>query len=395
MGKQNKHLDHLEDRIILNGYQGGKDAIALLKTMGSFLTGRPGPDVVVTTKWDGAPAVICGKNPENDKFFVGTKSVFNKKDPKICYTESDVHRLYDGALAAKLATALRFLPSSVTRGVLQGDMMFTDDKKFETIDGKQYITFRPNTITYAADPKTLLGRNIEGASIGIVFHTKYSGNTMADLSASFEISEGDFSTGGNVWAEKAEFKDISGVASMDGNERQKYDAYIRMAEGSLSQCRHMLDKIQSGKKPLHLDTEFLKFFNSYVRKGQNVPGVTKAYDDFLKHLSDEYDKASKGKTQPTQNKRANEWAAMTFFVIKNKVQFKFIIATFMNLQAAKNILVDKLKKVSKLRLFADRGGGDYVATTPEGFVAVTGGTATKLVDRLEFSKLNFLLPKIW
>ena len=72
-----------------------------------------------------------------------------------------------------------------------------------------------------------------------------------------------------------------------------------------------------------------------------------------------------------------------------------VIAAYMNLQAAKNILVDKLKKVSSLKLFVDKGGGNYECTTPEGFVAISNDKATKLVDRMEFSKLNFTIPKVW
>ena len=49
-----------------------------------MLAGSSG-GVNMTVKWDGAPAIICGVNPENGKFFVGTKSVFNKT-PKINYT---------------------------------------------------------------------------------------------------------------------------------------------------------------------------------------------------------------------------------------------------------------------------------------------------------------------
>ena len=72
-----------------------------------------------------------------------------------------------------------------------------------------------------------------------------------------------------------------------------------------------------------------------------------------------------------------------------------LIAAYMNIQVAKNILVDKMKKVSNLRLFVDMGGGDYKPTTPEGFVAISGREAVKLIDRLEFARLNFVVPKNW
>ena len=76
MAKQGKntHLEHVEDNIINFGSDGGKSAIKILRHMGNYLTGG-GPDiskVFVTTKWDGAPAVICGTDPSDNKFFVNS-----------------------------------------------------------------------------------------------------------------------------------------------------------------------------------------------------------------------------------------------------------------------------------------------------------------------------------
>ncbi len=397
MAKANKHLDHLEDRIILEGSKGGRDAIDVLKKMGALLSGKPGPGIAVTTKWDGAPAIVCGIDPEDNKFFVGTKSVF-AKDAKICKTPEDIVKFYGtgGGLADKLQASLQYLPSSVSRGILQGDLMFTDDKKEETIDKETMITFRPNTITYAANPRTQLGRDIKKAKIGIVFHTKYTGDKMSDLQASFNVDKTDFTTGNDVWAERAEFQDISGVASFSPPDRNSYDAAVRMAEGSLMKAGRVADMIQSGKKPLQIDTEFLKFFNNYVKQGREIPSVQKAYDDYMRHLNDEFNKAyGKVTTDKAINKKTEMWAEQIFFILKNKGEIKMLIATYMNLQKAKMLLVDRMKKISSLRLFVDRGGGDYEATTPEGFVAIVNGQATKLIDRMEFSKLNFTVPKIW
>jgi len=397
MAKANKHLDHLEDRILIEGSDGGKEAIEILKKMGDLLTGKPGPELAVTTKWDGAPAVVCGIDPSDDRFFVGTKSVF-AKDAKICKTQEDIAKFYGtgGGLAAKLSDCLRYLPSSVKQGILQGDLMFTNDKKLEKIDGQNMTTFRPNTITYAANPNTPLGKSIDRAKIGIVFHTKYTGDDMKDLNASFGVSKSDFHTGGDVWAERAEFKDISGAASFNQDEKGKYDAAIRKAEGSLKKASRISDTIQSGKKPLELDTEFMKFFNSYVKKGQNIPSVEKAYEDYMRHMNDEFNKVfGKAKTQKTVSKKAELWAKQIFFILKNKTDIKMLIAAYMNLSAAKMMLVEKMKKVSSLHLFVDAGNGDYKATTPEGFVAINNKKATKLVDRMEFSKLNFTIPKVW
>ena len=82
---KNTHLEHLEDEIINNGYQGGVNAVEFLKSIRNILVGSSRRKLNVSVKWDGAPAVFCGINPENGKFFVGTKSVFNVT-PKINYT---------------------------------------------------------------------------------------------------------------------------------------------------------------------------------------------------------------------------------------------------------------------------------------------------------------------
>ena len=82
MASKNAHLTHVEDLIITEGLSGAKRAVTILKEMGSYLSGTPGPGVSVTTKWDGAPAVVCGTDPADGKFFVGTKSVF-AQTPKL------------------------------------------------------------------------------------------------------------------------------------------------------------------------------------------------------------------------------------------------------------------------------------------------------------------------
>jgi hypothetical protein len=382
---KNTHLTHIEDRIITDGVSGGREAIDMLKFMGDFLDGKSRPKPLVTEKWDGAPAVICGTNPENGQFFVGTKSVFAKTAPKLCYSREDIQRFYgSGALAQKLNDSLTYLKGKV-RGILQGDLMFTNDKKQESIEGKQFVTFRPNTLTYAARIDSPIGKQIQQAKLGIVFHTKYTGTTMQNMSAAFNVTTADFVPGDpNVWMQQATYQDISGAANMTQPERIKYDAAVRRAEGSIKAAGNILNKIQSGKKTLEIDTELLKFFNNYVKRGQNVPSVDRAYGDFMRHMGQEVDKmVQKRVTTQSQEKQAAKFLGAIDFMEKNEKQFKLMIAAYMNIQYCKNILVRQLQKVQALRVFANMGD-KYVATTPEGYVAVEGQRAVKLIDRLEF-----------
>ena len=108
---KNTHLEHLEDLILNLGYNGAKSAFAYLESLRNMLgtgTGNPGK---VTVKWDGAPAIICGIDPADGKFFIGTKSVF-ALDAKLVKTPGDIKKYYSDkpALAEKLSYALKYLP---------------------------------------------------------------------------------------------------------------------------------------------------------------------------------------------------------------------------------------------------------------------------------------------
>ena len=161
MAKQNTHLEHLEDDILNQGSAGGKNAIAFLRELGKMLS-EPKSNVRITTKWDGAPAVICGKDPMSGKFFVGTKGVFALL-PKTCFEDADVDAYYSGDLAKKLKTCLKLLPKLNIQNVIQGDLLFTDDKQTRIINGDRVISLQPNTITYAVPADSHLANKVRAA----------------------------------------------------------------------------------------------------------------------------------------------------------------------------------------------------------------------------------------
>ena len=235
---KNTHLEHLEDNILNGGSEGGKEAVAFLRSLGKMLD-QGGADARVTVKWDGAPAVICGTNPENGRFFVGTKSVFNKVDPKIIYSESDVDRMYSpGQLSEKLKASYKYLSQLSIPNVIQGDLLFTDDKYEATIGGDICIAFQPNTIVYAVPKDSDVGKKIEEAKLGIVFHTSYSGRSLDTMSASF----GNIGVEGNadVFVTSSDFKNASGEANMSSQEKNTYMNLVNKTEGSLKQSSRCL-----------------------------------------------------------------------------------------------------------------------------------------------------------
>jgi len=138
---KNTHLEHLEDEILNSGTAGGFNVVTFLRQFSDMLSGKDS-DLSITTKWDGAPAVICGTEPISGRFFVGTKSVFNKVNPKICFDGTDVDRFYTGQLASKLKDCLKYLPQLNITGIVQGDLLFTqEDKRSGVVGGKRVICF--------------------------------------------------------------------------------------------------------------------------------------------------------------------------------------------------------------------------------------------------------------
>jgi len=391
---KNTHLEHLEDNILNDGSQGGKEAVAFLRSLGEMLD-QGAADARVTVKWDGAPAIICGINPENGQFFVGTKSVFNKVNPKIAYSREDVDDMYPpGQLANKLKDAYKYLSTLSIPNVVQGDLLFTDDKYQATIGGDTCIAFQPNTIVYAVPKDSDVGEKIDKAKFGIVFHTQYSGRTLDAMSASF----GGINIQGNsdVFVTSSDFKNASGEANMTPAEKTTYNNLVNKTEGSLKQASRFLDLMKTNNmNKFTLNIMFKTFFNRYVREGKSLIGARNTAKDFAQYFSNALDKEiDSKKMKSTKDKYLELKDKGLKFINDNQQAIYMTVASYMNLQAAKNFMIRKLQKVNTFGTFLRTPDG-YRVTAPEGFVAIRSGRALKLVDRLEFSRANFTADKNW
>ena len=396
---KNTHLEHLEDEIINNGSKGAKTAIEFLKSIKEMLQGGSGGSTV-SVKWDGAPAVFCGINPENGRFFVGTKSIFNKT-PKINYTNADIARNHGGALADKLRDCLKYLPSLGISGILQGDLLFTSgDKKSATVAGKKSIVFTPNTITYAVPvvKSGLFGSSlydsINKAKLGIIFHTSYSGKTMATLKAGFGANVRNLKKSKNVFFDDATYKRADG-ASFSPAEEKAFDNIIRMAEGSAYKAGAFIDKIKKDKGPLSLGIQLKTFFNTYIRQGTAITNTSKLANNFEVFFRSRIKKEiDSKKTQAAKQKYQEILEAGMKVLRPNRDGLYFAIATYITFQSAKAVLLRRLNTIQSIGSFLRTKNG-YRVTNPEGYVAIAKGGAVKLVDRLEFSRANFNMAKDW
>mgnify|MGYP001189835862 CR=1 FL=1 len=396
----NTHLEHLEDDIINNGVAGGQNAIAFLEALRDMFATNSSKAVSLTVKWDGAPAIFAGINPENGKYFVGTKSIFNKV-PLINYTHADIDKNHPAGPGPKLHVALDHFKKLKIPGIWQGDMLFTkDDLEASDINGESMLSFKPNTITYAVPMGSKLEKTISKAKIGIVWHTTYSGDTMDSLSANFGADAKKLSKSSSVWSTDAGFSDESGTVTMTASETDKFNRVLNMASGSLKKATPylgILQKTDPKKEPWALASHLKIFFNSQIREGTGIKDTRKLVTNFEKY----YSRVMMKKIDSVKSDKAKEnYTKLMKIGLKEYVKYKsalyFVVASYITLATAKKYILRKLEQISgSVSSFLKTSDG-FKVTAPEGFVAIShDGKALKLVDRMEFSRANFTVAKDW
>ena len=150
---KNLHIEHPEDSILTGD-------LSVLRAFES--------ENHYSVKIDGSPAIVWGTNPDNGKFFVGTKSVFNKRTPKVNYTVQDIEKNHqDFGLQSILIRCLHCLPRIGFEGrVFQGDF----------IGFGGYRDYKPNAISYTF-------AEVQNVGVVVAPHTEYKGTTLKDMNA--------------------------------------------------------------------------------------------------------------------------------------------------------------------------------------------------------------------
>jgi hypothetical protein len=389
--QKNTHMTHVEDLVFDGGVDGTRQAILFLRDLRDMLAGNTKSKITATVKWDGAPAIFAGIDPTDGKFFVAKKGVFNK-NPKVYKTPAEVDADTSGDLAAKLKIALtEFKKLGIKSGVYQGDLMFTDDKRIETIDGEKYITFHPNTIVYAVPVASPLAAQIRKAKIGVVWHTTYTGKSFESMTATFGKSIiQQMNKIPSVWMDDANYKDYSGTATFTAAETAELTQV-------LSQAGTLFQKIPPATLNAIKDNEELNmavntYNNTKVRAGEQIVDTNAHVVGLFNYIHDKYqkeiDKRATDKGKQAQEAKRKE--VLKFFADHDKSEIVKIFNLVNLLAKAKLMIITKMNEAGHINTFLRTTTG-FKVTGVEGFVAIdhlTGG-AVKIVDRLEFSKSNF------
>jgi hypothetical protein len=389
---KNTHLEHLEDLLFNKGWVGAQEALNYIDSLRHMLAEGTGTTTQLTVKWDGSPAIICGVDPEDGRFFVGTKSVFAKGTPKRCKSTKDIQGWYGDQpeLADMLEAALKYLSKLGIGGVVQGDLMFTPGKlSIVNVNDEDCYVFTPNTITYAVPVNSNLGQRIAQAQIGIIFHTTYVGDSIDSMTAQFGANVTGFTQTKDVWFDDATYKDYTGIASLTPQENADIEKYLAATAATM-------DKIGQQRFDVVLtDKEFNRmikpFINKQIRAGSQISNPTKFLQDFIDNYEQEMMKGVGDdlNSRVAQN-RVAKIKAKEQWIADNSNNLIGVLATYKRIIELKHMLLNKLQQVEGIGTFQKTNDG-YKVTSPEGFVAIGhDGGAIKLVDRLTFSRTNFL-----
>ena len=397
MGAKNLHLEHLEDEIINQGIDGGRGAINFLRALRDMMKGNAKSGINMTVKWDGAPAIFCGKHPETGQFFVAKKSLFNKT-PLYYTTEQEIKDSPDlnANLKEKFTVAFQCLSKLSWNTIMQGDLMYTSDKKMTNIDGESFITFQPNTIFYAVQTDSELGKKIAKSKMGIVFHTTYTGSTIEDLGASFGADISKLGSNSDVWMDDATYKDVSGKGSMTAKETLALSqeltkagkAFHGIKKNDLNKFQALQDNI-AAKKGLTYKT----YCNQLVRKQKFNPSYEEYLSNFEKHWSEKI--VAKLKTEKNKTIKQDIGDSLYKEIRALKKLITNLTAFMGHLVVAKQLIINALNRVKSIGTFKRTANG-FEVVNQEGYVAIDRkGSAVKLVDRMEFAYNNFTALKAW
>ena len=401
MASPNVHLEHIEDEIFNFGIEGGRASINFIRSLRDMLMSGSSRSVNVTVKWDGAPAIFCGKHPETEKFFVAKKSLFNKT-PKFYTSIAEIDADLSGDLATKFKACFTNLKDIGIDNILQGDLMFTKgDLTKEDINGQSYETFQPNTIMYAVPSTSKLASTMRKANVGIVFHTTYTGSSLDNLKASFGADISKLKKTSKVWMDDAEYKDVSGTATFTKKDSAEITRLMSRTGKIFQKIKKpALDGFLKLQGQMDAGMSYKTYHNSKVRAGENFLRLNykKHTDDYLKFVEEKFDaqidklKKPDAKKVKTKNKNIYLTQIRKYLpLLRTLVEFQALI------NYAKIKILTKVNKAKQLTAMFVKKGNGFDVVSPEGFVAIDNdlGGAVKLVDRMEFSLNNFTVQKDW
>lgn len=375
-GKQ-FHLEHLEDLVFSEGFNGVKRAFNYVENMRRMFARGQGKIGKVKARWDGGITIVCGIDPADGKFFVGTEQVLTIAEAA-CKSKADIYKFYgyDDIVTKQLKLALKYLSALDIGNVVAGNLLFTSDAILITnMDGNQVYTFTPGNTTYAVVVDSDLGNRISQAKLGIFFHTMYEGNTLTDMVASTNTNISGIKQNKNVWVDNSTYKDYTGIVSLTPEENAKILVGLRKSASTIT-------KIDANKfNSLINNPDFSNYMRTFVhgklRDQEILIDPIRLMKDFIEFYKEKHAEEAKKETDATK---------IETFIGDNLNAILGVFSVYKKLIELKRMLVDKIKQVESTGVFLKDNEG-YRMNVPGSFVAVGHDRGiVRLVDKLEYSE---------
>jgi hypothetical protein len=236
------------------------------------------------------------------------------------------------------------------------------------------VSFKPNLITYSASKNSPAGKQVSKSKIGVVVHTKYEGNSLEDMNATPDVDHNKFQQHPDVHLINPDIK----------NPPHEYDEKLQnQFHGHMSKARDAGKNLNSDdyKAVEGHETNLEAHINDMI-KNEDRPSV----GGYVAHLERKRDRdVEKLKSDAGKNKTSDRYNGLIDHVKKDADSFKKFLDFHPHSQNAKTALVKGMGNPTE---FEHTINGEK--TDPEGFVSVRGGKMSKLTNRIEFNRKNFL-----
>lgn len=408
------HLSHIEDLAIekgKDGFQEFADHIdAITKKLKGFETNQE-----MNAKIDGSPMILFGEDPRpqfKKAFFISLKGGLSQTNPKIMHSDEEVDSMYstEPALKQKLKNLLKAL-KPVYQGpkIYQGDVLFSvqSDKKTIKIGEESFIAFKPNVIVYAVpiDSKSELSNRISKATVGLIVHESFIGKAEKNNSSIVLQSAGrnvqdlvERSKKTNVFIESSNYS--STIVNIS-------DQQLKKIHSDTAKAKLVVSEIDDEFNTAYMSSPLLALLKIFLNKQVDIApagifgaasrGEEVLYDDFIKKFREfisarYYKELELRKTPRGKAIVENKLKEILNFLEKHKDSLTKLLMTTYYMTAAKYHLLRSLVSMeSKVgKTFMQNPDGSFAPTKDEGFVLFMGTNHVKLVDRLEFTKINRL-----
>lgn len=419
------HLSHLEDLAVERGKAGYTDFVSQVAQMVNKIKGFES-EQEINAKIDGSPSILFGADPRSEakgKFFVALKYVIDeqkdeiKENAKLMHSEEEISTYFADKpeLASKMKSLLINLQQAYdgTGNIYQGDVLYTspEDKKRIKIGNEEYIAFEPNTILYAVpmDDKSPIFHRVLNSNVGVVVHDTFKG--VATNKGNIKLKPAgkniqsllQSSQNSKAFIQSSNYRDVSFdipdkvladidkslslastfINNIDDNFNKEY---ATPSSGSAASQIVPLLKIYLNKQ---VDLEDSGIFGA-AKRGAKFD-IQSFYNGFKEFVKQRIIKGMETLTAKGQAAREQKVIAYLKFLEENQVSFINLLQATYEMVRIKYLILQVLSHLdSKLtaNAFFRLPDGSYTKTKDEGFVLFLGNNQVKIVDRVDFTKMN-------